>query len=170
MKAFKGTIHFLKTHYETKGRYYGMILDMLQKENVQILDSVTDWQEVVYISTKNLIEQGYITEKYPEKIIELTEKHGAYYVLCPDVALLHARPEDGVIRRQLSVTLVKEPITFKGKKDTVRLIVTIAAEDSESHLGALQKIAEIISNEERIKSLVGINDAEKLYAEFVSVQ
>jgi ascorbate PTS system EIIA or EIIAB component len=147
-----------------------MILDMLQKENVQILDSVTDWQEVVYISTKNLIEQGYITEKYPEKIIELTEKHGAYYVLCPDVALLHARPEDGVIRRQLSVTLVKEPITFKGKKDTVRLIVTIAAEDSESHLGALQKIAEIISNEERIKSLVGINDAEKLYAEFVSVQ
>jgi PTS system ascorbate-specific IIA component len=87
-----------------KGRYYGMISDMLQKENVQILDCVTDWQEVVYISTKNLIDQGYITGSYPKKIIELTEKHGAYYVLCPDVALLHARPEDGVIRRQLSVS------------------------------------------------------------------
>jgi ascorbate PTS system EIIA or EIIAB component len=147
-----------------------MISDMLQKENVQILDCVTDWQEVVYISTKNLIDQGYITGNYPKKIIELTEKHGAYYVLCPDVALLHARPEDGVIRRQLSVTVVKEPVTFKGKSDSVRLIITIAAEDSQSHLGALQKIAEIISNEDRIKSLIGINDAEKLYEEFVCVQ
>jgi PTS system ascorbate-specific IIA component len=145
-----------------------MISDMLQKKNVQILDSVTDWQEVIYISTKNLVEQGYITENYPKKIIELTEKHGAYYVLCPDVALLHARPEDGVIHKQLSVTLVKEPVKFKGKKDKVRLIITLAAEDSQSHLEVLQQIAEIISDEKRIQSLTEVTDAESLYEEFVS--
>jgi ascorbate PTS system EIIA or EIIAB component len=145
-----------------------MISNMLLKENVQILDRVTDWQEVIYLSTINLIEQGYITENYPKKIIELTEKHGAYYVLCPDVALLHARPEDGVIQKQLAVTLVKEPVAFKGKKDKVRLVITMAAEDSQSHLAVLQQLAEIISNEKRLKSLTGKNDPESLYKEFVS--
>lgn len=144
-----------------------MISDLLQLKNVQILDSVTDWQEGVYLSTKNLIEQGYITENYPKTIIELTEKHGAYYVLCPEVALLHARPEDGVIHKQVAITLLREPVTFKGKKDHVRLLITIAAEDSQSHLGVLKQIAEMISDENRIKFLIEINDAQSLYEEFV---
>lgn len=147
-----------------------MISVLLQKRNVQIVDSVKDWQEAVYRATRNLIDQGYVTENYPKKIIEMTEKHGAYYVLCPDVALVHARPEDGVIQKQLAVTLVKEPVTFKGKKDTVRLLITIAAEDSQSHLEVIQQIAELISDEERIQSLTEIEDAECLYEEFVSIQ
>lgn len=147
-----------------------MISDMLQKKNVQILDSVSDWKEAIHISTKSLIDQGYITGNYPKKIIELTEKYGAYYVLCPDIALVHARPEDGVIHKQLAVTLVKEPITFMGKEDTVRLIITLAAEDSESHLEALQQIAEIISDEKRIETLMKMKDPASLYEEFVSVQ
>lgn len=147
-----------------------MISDMLQKKNVEILDSVSDWQEAIYKSTKNLIDQGYITENYPKVIIELTEKYGAYYVLCPDVALVHARPEDGVIHKQLAVTLVKKPVTFMGKEDTVRLIIILAAEDSESHLEALQQIAEIISDEKQVKSLVEMKDADSLYEEFISVQ
>ena len=95
---------------------------------------------------------------------------GAYYVLCPDVALVHARPEDGVIHKQLAITLVKAPITFKGKEDTVRLIITLAAEDSQSHLEVLQQIAEILTDEKRIQSFMKMNDVDSLYYEFVRVQ
>lgn len=146
-----------------------MISDMLKKENVQILDSVSNWQEAIYISTKNLVEQRYITKNYPKTIIELTEKYGAYYVLCPDVALVHARPEDGVIHKQLAITLIKQPVKFKGKEDTVRLIITLAAEDSESHLKVLQHIAEILSDEKRIESIIQIKDVDNLYKEFINV-
>lgn len=146
-----------------------MISEMMKKENVQIIDSVSDWQEAIYISTKNLIEQGYITEDYPKTIIELTEKYGAYYVLCPDVALVHARPEDGVIHKQLAVTLVKKPIKFKDKDDTVRLIITLAAEDSEGHLKVLQNIAEILADTKRIESIVQINNVDDLYKEFANL-
>lgn len=145
-----------------------MISDMLQKKNVQIIDNISSWQEAVYSSTKNLIEQGYITEDYPRKIIELTEKHGAYYVLCPDVALIHARPEDGVIHKQLAVTLLKEPVAFKGKKDLVRLIITLAAEDSNSHIEVLKHLADLLADEKRIQSFLKINDVNKLYEEFIS--
>jgi len=147
-----------------------MISDMLQEKNVQIIDSVSDWQEAIIVSTKKLIEQGYITENYPQAIIELTEKHGAYYVLCPDVALIHARPEDGVIHKQLAITLLKEPVTFKGKKDTVRLIITLAAEDSQSHIEVLRHIAELLADEKRIQTFIEINDAARLYEEFIREQ
>lgn len=146
-----------------------MISDILKKENVQILDSVSSWQEAIYVSTKNLVEQGYVTENYPRKIIELTEKYGAYYVLGPDVALVHARPEDGVIHKQLAITLLRKPIKFEGKEDTVRLIITLAAEDSQSHLKVLQQIAEIISDSKQLQSFLKINDAESLYKKFISI-
>jgi PTS system ascorbate-specific IIA component len=149
---------------------HAMISDMLQKKNVQILESVSDWQEAIDISTQALIEQGYITANYPKAIIELTEKYGAYYVLCPDVALIHARPEDGVIHKQLAVTLVKKPVKFKGKEDQVRLLITLAAEDSESHLRVLQHIAEILSDQQRIASFMKIEDTDHLYQKFISLQ
>lgn len=142
-----------------------MIADMLKK-NVQILERVADWKDAIYKVTAPLVKQGYITEQYPKTIIELTEKYGAYYVLCPDVALIHARPEDGVIQKQLAVTLVKKPVTFPGKEDTVRLFITLAAEDSNSHLEALQQLAELLSDDERIKKCAEMTDSESLYAEF----
>ena len=145
-----------------------MISDILKKENVQVLDSVSNWQEAIYVSTKNLIDQGYITENYPKKIIELTEKYGAYYVLGPDVALVHARPEDGVIHKQLAITLLRKPVKFEGKDYTVRLIITLAAEDSQSHLNVLQQIAEIISDSRRLQSFMDIKDRDSLYENFIS--
>ncbi len=110
-----------------------MITEMLKLENVRIIEEDCDWEKAIYISMQTLLEQGYITEQYPRTIIDTTKKHGAYYVLCPDVALAHSRPEDGVIKKQLALTLFRHPISFPNKKDTVRLIIALAAEDSNSH-------------------------------------
>jgi mannitol/fructose-specific phosphotransferase system IIA component (Ntr-type) len=145
-----------------------MISDILKKENVQILDSVSSWQEAIYVSTKNLVEKGYVTKNYPQKIIELTKKYGAYYVLGPDVALVHARPEDGVIHKQLAITLLKKPVKFDGKEDTVRLIIALAAEDSQSHLKVLKQIAEILSDSKKLQSIIKADDADNLYERFVN--
>lgn len=145
-----------------------MISDILKKENVQILDGVSSWQEAIYVSTRNLVEKGYVTNKYPQKIIELTKKYGAYYVLGPDVALVHARPEDGVIHKQLAITLFRRPVKFEGKEDKVRLIIALAAEDSQSHLEVLQQIAEILSDTKKLQSVIKADNADNLYEEFVN--
>lgn len=143
-----------------------MITEMLKPENVRIIEEPCDWEEAIHISTKALVEQGYITEQYPRSIIETTKKHGAYYVLCPDVALAHSRPEDGVIKKQLSLTLFRHPISFPNKKDTVRLIITLAAEDSNSHLDVLAQLAELLNDDNRIQLCVNMNSTQELYEEF----
>ena len=49
-----------------------MILDMLKKENVQILDHVDDWKEAITVSLRSLEEQGYVTPDYAKGIIDIT--------------------------------------------------------------------------------------------------
>lgn len=144
-----------------------MITEMLKPENVHIIEEACDWEQAIEISARSLVEQGYITEQYPRTIIETTKKHGAYYVLCPDVALAHARPEDGVVKKQLALTLFRRPISFPNKKDTVRLIITLAAEDSNSHLDVLAQLAELLNDDSRIQLCVNMDSREKLYEEFI---
>ena len=134
----------------------------LKPENVRIIDCVKDWREAINVSTHLLVEQGYITDNYPKRVIQLTEEHGSYYIVGKDIALVHARPEDGVIRQQLAITVIHKP------EDPVRLFVTLCAQDSNSHLEMLQELAEILMDEARVQKCVEMTDAAALYQEIVN--
>ena len=145
-----------------------LIKDILKPENVAIIDSVTDWKDAVYLATKNLLDQGYITSAYPKAIIKNAIEHGAYFVLCPNVALLHATSSDGVNQTQLALTLVKKPFYFDNKPDPVRLMITLAAVDSKSHIGAMQQIGGMLMDDETINNILKINDPKELYEKFAN--
>lgn len=87
----------------------------LKPENVRIIDCVKDWREAINVSTHPLVVQGYITDNYSKRVIQLTEEHGSYYIVGKDIALVHARPEDGVIRQQLAITVIHKPVAFFDK-------------------------------------------------------
>lgn len=142
------------------------VKEILKKENVRILNQVKDWREAIKVSTDPLIEQGYITENYPKRIIQLTEEHGAYYIVAKNLALVHARPEDGVLQQQLAVTVIRKPVVFDNKEDEpVQLFVTLCATDSNSHLEMLQELAEIMMDESRVEKCVQMETPEALYEE-----
>lgn len=143
---------------------------LLQEKNVQIVDGVSDWTEAIEVCTKPLLDQGFVTSKYPETIIELTKKHGAYYVLAPNVALIHARPENGVIKKQLSATLLRRPVYFPGKKYPTKLLITLAAEDTESHLDAICEIGNLLSDDEKLRQMLEAKDSGELYRILISGQ
>lgn len=145
------------------------IATYLRPENVRIIPCAADWREAIDVSTRLLVEQGYITDHYPKRVIELTEEHGSYYIIGKDIALVHARPEDGVIRQQLAVTVIQKPVAFFDKPDDpVRLFVTLCAQDSNSHLEMLQELAEILMDETRVQKCVQMTDATALYEEIVN--
>lgn len=142
----------------------------LRPENVRILESVADWRAAIDVSTRALVEQGFITENYPKRVIELTEEHGSYYIIGKDIALVHARPEDGVIRQQLAITIIQKPVVFEDKpNDPVRLFVTLCAQDASSHLEMMSELAEILMDEARVQKCVAMTDEAALYREIVSV-
>lgn len=154
-------------HQEIGNGVNTMICDILKLRNVRLIDHVADWKDAIYTCTHALVEQGYITEKYPKAVIQITEEYGPYYVLCPNVALIHARPQDGVKKLQLAVTLLKQPVYFKDKDVPARLLITLAATDSKSHLEVMQQIAELLLDEERINRLLGAETAFALYQMFL---
>lgn len=144
-----------------------MIRDMLKKENVQIVQSVQDWREAVQTSVLPLVKGQYVEPRYIDGIIENTNLYGPYYVLAPDLALLHARSDQGVIEKQLAVTVLKEPVKFSEDGYDVRLLVVLAAADGESHMEAISSLATIFANPQRITEICECKHAHDIYQMFL---
>ena len=142
--------------------------DILKMENVKITDSVKDWKEAIEISVQPLIQQGYCEERYIAGIIENTQKFGPYYVLCENLALIHGRSEQGVIKTQLAITVLKQPVKFRTEGYNVRVLIALAAQDSKSHLEAMQAISNIFSDNERVQKILEADKAEIIYDLIVS--
>ncbi len=142
--------------------------DLLKLENVYIKDRVKDWKDAIYVGVTPLVEQGYCEPRYIDGIIENTEKFGPYYVLCENLALLHASSEQGVIKKQIAVTVLKEPIKFKPDGYDVRVLVTLAASDPQSHMEALQAISNIFADEKRVQKILDATDTAEIYNDFLS--
>ncbi len=140
-----------------------MISEMLKRENVIILDRVKDWKQAIYISLEPLVLGGYVESRYAEEIIRSTEEIGPYYVLTEDIALIHGRPEQGVIKKQLAVTVVREPVQFSEDSFPVRLLIALAATDANSHLDVMQVLAAIFLDESKIREIAEAESEEKIY-------
>lgn len=143
------------------------IASMLKRENVQIWEGADSWEEAVTVACTPLIDGGYVAPRYAEGIIDNANEFGPYFVICPDLALLHARPEQGALKTQLSVTVMREPVFFKPEGPGVRVLVTLAATDSNSHLEVMRELATMFSDASRIEAIATAPDADAVYAEFV---
>lgn len=140
-----------------------MICNMLKKENIRIVERVTDWQDAITVSLAPLVTGNYVTKDYASNIIKLTMEYGPYYVLAENIALIHGRPEMGVLKKQLAVTVLREPVKFSDNGYPVRLLVALAATDSESHLQVMQMLADIFSNPEAIAQIIKADTAEEVF-------
>lgn len=143
------------------------IKEMLKPENVRIAQSVDTWQDAIRLAVAPLREGGYVEPRYEDEIIRATNEMGPYYVLTEDVALIHGRPEDGCIKGQMAVTVLKQPIKFSEDSFDVRLLVALAAEDSNSHIEAMQVLAGIFMDEQKIASIVESDDTQVIYQAFM---
>ncbi len=141
-------------------------MELLQKRNVRIVEKAIDWKDAVRKSIAPLEEEGYVKPAYKEAIISGVEELGPYIVVAPSIALPHARPEQGVLKSQMAITLFKENVEFDKREVEARLFVALAAADSDSHLNALMAISNIIQDEDKVKEILETNDVETLYGYF----
>ena len=110
--------------------------------------------------------RGYVKSCYKDGIIENVEKLGPYIMIADEIAMPHARPEQGAIETQIGITLFREGVRFDGKETTARLFVTLAAKDSDSHVDALVKISELLSDDETVEEILEASDVQTLYHYF----
>ncbi len=141
-------------------------MDLLDKKNVKILERADDWKDAVRKSVVPLEEGGYVKAEYKEAIISGVEKLGPYIIVAPSIALPHARPEQGVVKSQIAITLFRKEVQFDKKDATAQLFVALAAADSDSHLNALMTISEILQDEEKVEQILQAENEEALYSFF----
>ena len=144
-------------------------MGLVKLENVQICEKANDWREAIKISVQPLEQGGYVKSCYKDGIIENVEKLGPYIMIADEIAMPHARPEQGAIETQIGITLFREGVRFDGKETTARLFVTLAAKDSDSHVDALVKISELLSDDETVEAILEASDVQKLYHYFECV-
>ncbi|WP_426350374.1 PTS sugar transporter subunit IIA [Alloiococcus sp. CFN-8] len=140
-----------------------MLEDMLVKDNISIVYEKLTWEEAIITAITPLVLSGCVEERYGRAIIESTKKYGAYYILTKDIALLHSKPEEGVKRRQMGITLVKEGVIFPGKSEPIKLLIVLAAVDNEGHIDAMKDIADLIIDKRRIGEILNAESVEKIY-------
>lgn len=144
-------------------------MKLLKKENVQICEKADDWRDAVRISVLPLERGGYVESRYKDGIIENVEKLGPYIVIADHIALPHARPEQGAIETQISITLFRQDVVFEGRETAARLFVTLAAKDNDKHLDALAKISELLSGEDEVRNILESPDVKTLYKYFETI-
>ena len=131
------------------------------ENNICIVESVKDWREAVKKSGEILLKNGVIEERYIDAAIKNIETLGNYIVLTDNVAMPHARPEDGVKETGLSLLVIKEGVDFSDEK--VYLVFMLASKDSNSHIEIIKKLSSLIDDEELISKLIEVkNEIEVL--------
>lgn len=141
--------------------------EMLKRENVQIVESCADWKDSIHVAVQPLVDGGYVTPAYIDGIIENAEKYGPYFVLAPDLALLHARPEQGVVKQQLAVTVCRHGVVYKEDQVPTRVLVTLAAENPNDHIDVMRVLATMFADPANIEKVATATDADEIYQIFI---
>ncbi|EJE8674287.1 PTS sugar transporter subunit IIA [Vibrio parahaemolyticus] len=142
-----------------------MLRELITSDVIRIHSDATGWKDAISKSCEALIENGAIEPSYAEAIYRSHEELGPYYVVGPGMAMPHARPEDGVNRLSLAITVIQNGVNFNSEEnDPVKMLVTLAATDSNSHVDAISKLAELFMNEEHVEAICNAQSKEDVLA------
>jgi len=140
-----------------------LILDLLQKENIAVDVKAADWKEVVDETGKLLLEADQIEARYIEAMKQSIIDNGPYVVIGKGIALLHARPEDGVKENCLSLITLAEPVEFGNENnDPVQIAFAFGTVDNEKHVKTISELSVVLMEESSVDKIAEMGSAEEI--------
>ncbi len=140
-----------------------MITTWLPAENIQIVDSVSDWKQAIRLSAQPLLAKETMTGAYIDAIFNSHQELGPYYVLAPGLAMPHARPEQGAIKNGLSLLHIKQGVSFDAEEnDPVYVVIMLCALSGDEHINMITALADIFSDDERLSALLKASSIEEI--------
>jgi len=140
-----------------------MITTWLPAENIQIVDSVSDWKQAIRLSAQPLLAKETMTEAYIDAIFNSHQELGPYYVLAPGLAMPHARPEQGAIKNGLSLLHIKQGVSFDAEEnDPIYVVIMLCALSGNEHINMITALADIFSDDERLSALLKASSTEEI--------
>ena len=134
---------------------------LIDNDSILLQQDARDWKEAIKLSTDLLVKSGVIEKEYYDAIIDNTINFGPYYIIVPEVAMPHARPEAGVNKDSFSLVTLKEPVYFN--EERVSILITLAATTSDNHseFGIVQ-VAELFEDDENVERIKNSKTKEEI--------
>lgn len=139
------------------------MLDLLTEKLLKAQVNAHNPMQVIDICGNLLIQSGFVEPSYVDAMKRSLEENGPYMVIVPGVALLHARPENGVKKVCIAMVTLKEPIPFGHKdNDPVRLAIAFGAIDKQNHLNLLADLMQLLSDTSTIAEICQAADPSQI--------
>lgn len=127
--------------------------NILNESHIRIREEARDWEGAIRRAGEVLVQAGSIKPGYIDKMIRSVKELGPYIVIMPGFALAHAAPCEDVIKSDIALITLKNPVCFESPNDPVSVVLCLGCTDSSSHLDMLSAIAELLMEEERIPEI-----------------
>ncbi len=131
--------------------------------------AVSSWEGATDFVGNLLVKASKITPDYIAGMKRVLKDMGPYAVIAPGIVLLHSRPEDGVLEPCLGLVTLSTPVPFgHSQNDPVDIVLALGATDHEAHIAALQQLAMVLGNPDKlvaIRSAQNDNDLVGIFAE-----
>lgn len=138
---------------------------IIAKENMRAGVQAADWREAIRQAGGVLEAAGSITPEYTESMIRAVEEMGPYIVIMPGFAIAHAAPAPSVKKEDIALITLAEPVSFGSPNDPVNLMLCVACVDRESHVRALQAVAEVLCVDgimDRLAAAASVEELEEI--------
>ena len=128
---------------------------------VAVADQAEDWKEAIAMVIRPMEESGCVEHRYLDAIYQNVAENGDYFILMPQFAMPHTRPENGALRNGLSFLKLRKPVVFSSGQE-VTYLIGIAATNPDAHLDILAELAEQLMEPELIAGLAKADTAEEI--------
>ncbi len=137
-----------------------ILSSLLGESNIQVQVRARSWSDLVRVAGELLLATRQVEPRYVLAMEEMVRSEGAYMVVVPGLALLHARPEAGALGECLSLVTSAEPVYFgHPTNDPVDLAIAFAAGHPSGHLQVMAEIARFLQDE---SSLAAVRRAKQV--------
>ncbi|UUD36929.1 ascorbate-specific PTS system enzyme II Ccomponent [Mycoplasmopsis californica] len=123
-------------------------MKLFDKKMMEYRNDLSDWKDVVCAGVDLLVKNKYATKELADAVFESTEQYGAYYVLEKGLALVHAKPGPYALKPGTSTLILDRYVKFNNQDDKeAKIIITLSAIDSTSHISIIQEFGEYFTDE-----------------------
>lgn len=142
---------------------------LIENNSILLKAKAANWEDAVKLGTDMLVVSKAIEPSYHDAIIRCVKSMGPYIIIAPNLAMPHARPEDGVNRTAFALVTLQNPVYFDGEDEPVDVLVTLAGSTSDQHMEGLMEVTQILDDENSetgvdLDKLRRCNSKEDVYA------
>ena len=141
-----------------------MLSDYLKEEWIKLEVEAENWEDAIEKAGIDLVRDKVIRKKYIEAMKKTVREIGPYFVITKNVAIPHARSEEGAIKTGVSLVTLKNPVNFGNtENDPVKYIFCLSVKNDNEHIEILKDLSELLEDKEFFRLLKKKKNREEIY-------